>query len=158
MDGYEAEYKETAETWRQLETKAQGTAAIAGILVAAAFAFSRDVTRFSGTEKIFLAVTVVLLVTVEILALVSLFIRSVDTRPGGTFLSKPLSDMLRARTEEDTEERYLAHLVDEENQWQRAILAHRNVNDRKANVLVVCHVTLIAATLSAGILAVVLLF
>lgn len=50
LDHCRIAYNDEAETWRDLERKAQGTAAIAGVFVAAVFLLLRDYEALTPTE------------------------------------------------------------------------------------------------------------
>src|SRR5919109_4903212 len=64
LDGY----REGAEIWKTLETKAQGLITTAGLFLAAAFAFSREPSLLTLT-KVILLVTLVCLVWAILAAL-----------------------------------------------------------------------------------------
>lgn len=75
-------YKELTQSWRAIETKAQGTVALAGIFMAAAFAFVRDVPEDVGRATLVLfGVAVVLLTFSAIGAVWAQRVRTIPASP-----------------------------------------------------------------------------
>src|SRR4028119_24929 len=88
------EYKELIATWRNLDTKAQGNITIAGIFIAGAFGYISKVDGQPALyEKLFFGLTIVLLITSVILAILVLRIRPVCSPPLGTFVTKYVTDI-----------------------------------------------------------------
>jgi hypothetical protein len=78
LDAYRAEYAELYQVWRNLDTKAQGATAIAGIFVAGAFAFAEDFARSNSIAQ--KAVIGVFGFALGLSVLLSLSVLSVKTR------------------------------------------------------------------------------
>src|SRR6266852_3037846 len=64
LDTYRKEYAELSDVWKGIDTKAQGTATIAGVFVAAAFTFAKDLTgnKLDNLGRWLLAVAIFLLI------------------------------------------------------------------------------------------------
>jgi hypothetical protein len=56
LENYREEYRDLSETWRSLDTKAQGLGAIAGIFLAALFAWAREMPPTFGRSERLLVV------------------------------------------------------------------------------------------------------
>ena len=92
---YRAEYALLADRWKVLETKAQGTAAIAGIFVAGVFAITRDLDEATPFYELWLLAGVILLLTTAILfAVRALFIRNLVDPPAGSQLEQVAMDVV----------------------------------------------------------------
>jgi hypothetical protein len=75
-DRAKGEYTELLDAWKQIDTKAQGATAIAGIFLAAAFAYAKSPTAtFTVLEKCGLALVVLSLVSAVALAAWALMVR-----------------------------------------------------------------------------------
>jgi hypothetical protein len=78
LDAYEVSYKELAANWRSLEVKAQGSITIAGVFIAASFAFLQKIQpELILVEKVVLGLALLLLVASVLLAVRVLAVRSV---------------------------------------------------------------------------------
>jgi hypothetical protein len=69
LASFQQEYDDAVETWRALEGKAQISITIGGVVLAAVFAFARDLKGISSLEKLLLGSSVVLLVVAVLLGL-----------------------------------------------------------------------------------------
>lgn len=84
LESYSDEFKELSDTWKQLDQKAQGTTAIAGIFLAAVFAWARDVpSNLTPFELTILSLVVLLLAFSIGCALSSMRVRTATLRPFG---------------------------------------------------------------------------
>jgi hypothetical protein len=83
-DAYRAEYQILSERWKTLETKAQGTVAIAGIFLGGIFSFIKDLNTASPTlERWLLSLLAVLLGISVAFSVVALRVREIaDPLPG----------------------------------------------------------------------------
>lgn len=100
-------YAELVQNRAALDKKAEGTISIAGIFLAAIFAFARELTgSASSIEKTLLSVIVVALVSVVILSLLCLWTRRSRTSPSASLVRNYISPVINA---DDTspEEEYL---------------------------------------------------
>lgn len=70
LDAYRDEYNQDTETWRSLETKAQGNIAVAGIFIAGSLAYlTKSDLRLEHHEEIFLLIAIVCLIVSVILSI-----------------------------------------------------------------------------------------
>jgi hypothetical protein len=75
-------YKELSQGWRSVETKAQGTVGLAGIFMAAAFAFARDLpAEVNGLAVALFAVAVALLACSAAAAVWAQRVRTIPAAP-----------------------------------------------------------------------------
>jgi hypothetical protein len=105
LDSYKDEYKEFSEVWKSVETKAQGTVTIAGIFIAAAFTFAKDLaaTRLDWYGKLFLGAAIVLLIPSIVLSVLALRRRTIKSIPAGSQVEQWADDIQDA-SEEDLAE------------------------------------------------------
>lgn len=99
------EYTELADNWKQLDAKAQGTGALAGVFLAAVFAFGQQNSPMLSIEMVkAMAIALVLLLTAAILcAVICLWTREAQMPPDAeavrnqvkTFLGADLDDEAR---------------------------------------------------------------
>ena len=95
ITAYQDEYKDINETWRSIETKAQGAVAIAGIFAAGAFAFTRELmANASPLQKWMHVLTMVFLISSVVLAVCSLFVRRASTAPFGRSMENLVRDLV----------------------------------------------------------------
>jgi len=84
VETYCNEFKELSDSWRSLDTKAQGLGAIAGIFLAAVFARTRDLpSSFGSCERLILAAATLLLVVAVGAAVLALWIGRTAMAPLG---------------------------------------------------------------------------
>jgi hypothetical protein len=105
LDAYVAQYKDITETWKSLETKAQGTVAIAGIFIASAFVFIKDIrtSNLAFNLKLLLVAAIVCLVLSVVCAILALTLRSITSPPGGEKINLIVKDILKLKEGETTE-------------------------------------------------------
>jgi hypothetical protein len=157
LDAYRDEYEKMVGSWRGLEGKAQGNIAIAGIFIAGAFAFVRDIIRTSPNyQKHIFVVVLVLLVVSVINSLLALRIRSVPGPPGGEMLSKLVGDLLPLISEKDFEDRMQAFIGDQIKGWKQCVEKVREANGDKAVYLWVAQLALLAAILLVAALTIII--
>jgi hypothetical protein len=113
LDAYVAQYKDITETWKSLETKAQGTVTIAGIFIASAFVFIKDIrtSNLIFNQRLLLVAAVSCLILSVIFAILALTLRSIASPPGGERISLIVKDILRLN-EGETAETHAAALPD----------------------------------------------
>ncbi|HEU4560910.1 MAG TPA: hypothetical protein VFS20_23870 [Longimicrobium sp.] len=118
---YRAEYTLLADRWKVLETKAQGTAAIAGIFVAGVFAITRDLDQSTPFYEVWLLVGVTLLLTTAILfAVRALFIRNLVDPPTGSQLEQVAMDVVRIDDDEEFAKLLPAVYSEQFSAWREA--------------------------------------
>jgi len=157
LDAYRDEYEKMAEIWRGLEGKAQGNIAIAGIFIAGAFAFVRDIIRASPNyQKYIFVVALVLLVFSVFYSLLALRTRSVQSPPGGEIASQLVGDLLPRINDKDFEDRMPAFIRDQIEGWKPCVEEVRKANEDKAAYLWVAQRALIAAILLVAALTIII--
>lgn len=128
------EYANVLETWKLLEGKAQTTMTVAGIFLAAVFAFARDLTNITPRQQVLIGTAVGLLVFAVCLGLMVLRIKTVRTPPLGTFTSSRVTDVL-AKNDSELPQYFRAFLAEQVSEWTNAIVVARRTNDDKATWL-----------------------
>jgi hypothetical protein len=159
LDAYRDEYEKLAEIWRSIEVKAQGNIAIAGIFIAGAFAFVRDIIRPSpNCQKHIFVVALGLLVASVIFSLLALRTRSMLRPPGGEIVSKLVGDLLPLISEKDFEDRMPAFIENQIKGWKQSVEGVRKANEDKASHLWVAQLSLLAAILLVAVLTIIITF
>ncbi len=117
---FQEEYKDLYDTWKSVDSKAQATATIAGIFLAAAFALARDIpATFFMYQRVLLAVSIGLLVITVCLCLIGLQIRRIYAPPIGENSKKLIEDLLPNLTENEKSARLSAFLDDRYSLWEQ---------------------------------------
>ena len=117
FDRVTSEYTELSDVWKQVDTKAQATATIAGIFMAAAFAFVRNAAfQLTSTEKVLLSALLVLLLASISVAVRAMLIREVPMPPEPEAVAKMVEELL-TQPETEYEERHASLLADTVNAW-----------------------------------------
>jgi multisubunit Na+/H+ antiporter MnhG subunit len=90
-------YKDLMERWRAIETKAQGTIATTGILIAANLAFIRELESNASTlERVLLALLLAASILALGLAVAALRVRTVSEAPFAVSIEPLIMDFVRA--------------------------------------------------------------
>jgi hypothetical protein len=96
LSAYRDEYKALAEAWSKLDTKAQGTAAIAGIFLAAVFASTRSgAVPALAVDRFFLSFAVLFLILAVVAAGLVLRVQTVTTGPPGSEIERGTRSVLK---------------------------------------------------------------
>ena len=93
LDAFKQEYDRLAKTWEQLDLKAQGTVAIAGIFLGGIFAFITNLRPSETTSKVALILAIVSLVLSVLFSLLALRVREVLDAPGGSDIQQFVRDL-----------------------------------------------------------------
>lgn len=110
LDRATAEFALLTDTWKNIDTKAQATATIGGIFVAATFAIAKD-AKFSGFEKIILFSAILFLIAGIVASIrAALVTRAAEPYTGST-IAKIVFAALDAATDDRTAH-YTALLAD----------------------------------------------
>jgi hypothetical protein len=89
-------YRDLMERWRSIETKAQGTIATTGILIAGILAFIRELELDASTiERGLLALLLVVSVVALILSVAALRVRNVSDAPFAVSVDRLVPDVIR---------------------------------------------------------------
>lgn len=155
LDTYFDEYKELAQAWRNLDGKAQGAIAVAGIFIAGSFAYLRDLNQNTRVyERAFLGMAILFLIICIILSVLVLRTRKVRPLPLGKFVTH----YARALVEVENEADFQAYLKEFFNahteKWLTVISRMEEVNRLKARYLWFAQFFLMAAILTVACLSI----
>lgn len=113
----QSEYDELTDSWRQVDAKAQATTAIAGVFMAAAFAFVRNSALGLGTaEKLILLALVIVLIASIMVSIRAMLVRLVPVPPTSEAVAQMITELLETPPEEHVE-RHAALVADTINAW-----------------------------------------
>lgn len=153
LEAYSNEYKELSDTWRGLETKAQGSIAIAGIFIAGAFAYIRDITPNAYRhEKLFLLIAIICLVISVVLSILVLKIRTIAAPPMGEYIDRVVQDILRLNKVDELPERLVRFDNDQIAAWRIVKNEAQLSNMLKARYLWRAQIFLMSAIVTVAIL------
>lgn len=146
-DRSEHEHNELSETWKLLDTKAQATAGIAGVFVAAAFAFVRNTyLQVNFTEKFLLSLALVLLTVSIFSAVLGMVIRPVSMPLSGADTAKSVDDIFH-QPEAEWATRQINLIADTVNQWDQVNDEIRKILETKGNRIKLSQAALVAASI-----------
>lgn len=158
LDSYREEYKELSEVWKSLETKAQGTVTIAGIFIAAAFTFAKDLasTRLDYHGKLFLAGAIIFLIPAIILSVLVLRRRTIKWIPAGTDVEQWADDIESVSNEELADK--ARRFIDEHSGvWKETIASTKEATAEKEQLLYAAQILLLLAIGAATVVTLKLL-
>jgi hypothetical protein len=119
LETYREEYRELSDNWRNLDTKAQGLGAIAGIFLAAVFAWGRNLPAdFGPVQRWMLVAAIVLLVVTIAFAVLALHVRMVAAPPLGDETANMVTDILQKHKVEEMPARLVAFYNDQIEPWK----------------------------------------
>lgn len=153
LDTYRREFDQLATSFRDLDGKAQGTAALAGAFLAATLAFLRgydnlqDPWRKSIVALILLALGITILFSVE-----ALRVRRLVGPPSGKVLDELLGSILQIPDQAEALRRLHYFYGDVSDLWESCLEPRRSANDRKAARVWAAQVGLVTAEALALIL------
>lgn len=156
LETYRDEYRDLSDTWARLDTKAQGLGAIAGIFLAAVFAWARETPAGFGTLERFLLVGgIALLVATVIAAVLALQVRTVDAPPLGDAVVDMVKEILERQKVDDPAERIRRLYHDQNRLWSGVNAGMLGHCRRKGTALVIGQWTLLTAGILVAALAIV---
>lgn len=118
LDAYRFEYRDYSDWWRDIDSKAQGTAAFAGVLLTVVAGYvSTSTVEFSLFEAITLSLTVVLLFASILFGAKSLLARDTDIVPEGHVIDELAREIL-AKPENELAERVTGLVFDQAPHWK----------------------------------------
>jgi hypothetical protein len=149
LDAYRQENGHLNATWGSLETKSQGTAAVAGIFLAAVFAFVRDLTAGAPPSPVTwgLLLATGLLVLSVVGCLRALWRREVLRPPLGDETRALVADLLEA---EEHVEQLPRFYIQWSRQWATVNDRIHTANESKAYWLLCSQLCLLIAILIVG--------
>jgi hypothetical protein len=145
LEAYLHEYKELTETWRGLEGKAQGSITVAGIFIAASFAYVREISTMRPYEKWLLGIAIALLVISVIFSIIVLKLRKVPPPPLGGFVSYYVRSLIEVNKNEDFQEATQIFFNKHTTKWQSVIEQMYKTNETKAKYLWLAQLILMIA-------------
>ena len=155
LEACRVEYDHLATTFRALDTKAQGTATIAGGFLAAALAFVGRVGALNPWwSRMLAALAVVFLVIAIGYSVVALTIRAIVGPPSGVEMAKMLKDLLRFAVAGEALVRLPLFYRDAAAMWIEPISKRRSANLDKAAYVLSAQLSLIAAAVCVALLVV----
>lgn len=135
LDRLRHERDELLDAWRQIDGKAQATASIAGVFMAAAFVFVQNSSlKLTRVEQWMLLVVVILLVVSIALATLAMLVKSSALPLTGHAAATMVADILRVNDKE-RESRHVGLLADAVNIWNPANSHLRDEIRRKSALL-----------------------
>lgn len=94
LKSFVEQYKDLMDTWKALDSKAQGNVTIAGIFLAAAFTWSRNSqTEFSTMHQCLLILAIGLLIFSVATAICALFVKKFEHPPFGKKVYEMVKDL-----------------------------------------------------------------
>jgi hypothetical protein len=159
LDTYRDEYKEICLVGRNLENKAQGNIAIAGIFIAAAFAYIEKLNLSPHPiEKFILMLAIILLGLSVTLSIFALAIRKVKSPPLSGFLHHYVPTLLSNTTGEQLRADILVVFNKNLKEWHTAAHDARQANEDKAQRLSEAQGILLAAIVLIALLTILRIF
>jgi len=158
VNGYREEYAELSETWRHIDGKAQVTASISGVFLAAIFAFIRDIKSVIPSElmRIGMQFTIIILMLSVVFAVLALWIRNVSTAPLGQPLDEITKDFLSV-PEKERELRVYDFMRDQIEPWPEINQEIHKKNISKARFVISSQVSLLVAIIITAILSILMI-
>lgn len=151
-DRSEHEHGELSETWKHLDSKAQSTATLAGVFIAAAFAFVRNTAlNLDQTEKLLLCGSVVFLVASICTAVCAMKIRPVSMPLSGFNAEKTVDDIL-AQEETELPLRLQILLKETVHQWSTVNKELNNIVKAKGQCIEWSQTFLFVAAITVAVM------
>jgi hypothetical protein len=151
LDAFRAEHQRLSSTWEQLDLKAQGNAAIAGVFLAGIFAYVTQENIAGIFSRLVVANAVLALICSVLFSIRVIGIREVQDTPGGRDVKKLADMLIRVETEEEFLERMPDFVSEQLGLWDSATMDVSKANEDKAAWLVVAQKAL---SLAIGLMAV----
>ncbi len=149
LEAYRDEYKELCFNRQNLDVKAQGNVAIAGIFLAGIFVFIRDVGKFSCFEKVLLITLIVCLVASVLLSILALIVRKITDANLGNNIKALVERILEESDFEKLKEASAQSPTDQKNLWEKLTPDIRKINTEKGWYLLIGQILLLAAITAA---------
>lgn len=153
----EYEQDELSDRWKMLDAKAQATAAIAGVFIAAAFAFVRNSgPQPLGSPKWLFVIMLLGLATTVGFAVWSMLIRSVSLPPTAEEAAKMVRDAID-RPSGEYDRRFTGLLADSTDKWVVVLREVHEAVSVKAGRLAIAQYALLASVAIALLLTIAVL-
>lgn len=159
LESYKTHYELLVKVATVLDSKAQTTITIAGIFIAAMFAFVRDLKtlELQHVEKYWLFATVILLI-LSILSSVIVFLLRPQTLPSGADMEEVISDLEKFNSDDVFFKERFNVLHQQMSVWKKPIISIKDSNNSKVKYLWSAQTLLLLAIISAGLLTVYIIF
>jgi hypothetical protein len=151
------QYKESSETWKALETKAQGAITVAGIFLAAVFAFAREAASLDLLPRILVMISAGLLVGSVAIALLSLEVRPLAPPPLGNFVDPGVQDLLKLADDKLSEATLSAFVSDRATEWRKSNSSLAEENRKKAKQVWLSQILLGTAAVPVAVVTIIVL-
>lgn len=154
LDSYSDAYKELTDNWKTLETKAQGNITVAGVFIAAAFAYTSSTgPKLAEVQQLVLVLAIIFLVISVLLAVHVLRIREVPAPPYGEFVDENVEHLLQEETEDELTDSMVNFANDQKRAWRKVMERMAEDVERKASLLWSAQMFLLAAIVTVVVLA-----
>lgn len=153
LESFSDEYSNASETWKALEAKAQSTVTIGGIFLAAAFAYSRELTAITCCGRVLLIMAIVLLLGSVAFCVAALRIQKIVDPPQGTFAAGAVLQLTDPSKHLD-EETLQNFTRDRVTRWKESLESLIARNDEKASLIWTGQIFLGSALLPIGVFTV----
>jgi hypothetical protein len=157
LTSFAQEYRDLADTWRNLEAKAQGICTISGIFLAGALTLlTRSGQAIPCYLKILLGIAVIALCVAIVFSIFALRIAKIPFPPIGTTFMGFVEDIIAAtEVDPDVVERNFVH--DQLAVWENANAAMRSAIEKRAGHIDNAQITILVAILFSALSVLVLL-
>lgn len=154
LAAYLEEYKEQTETLRSLESKAQGSIAVAGIFIAGTLAYLEKLNpNLQQHERVLILIALVCLIVSVVLAILALRARTIDAPPLGSFVAHYSILLVKIDSEQRLRPYQESFFTEHVSRWVDVMNQIREANASKAKYLRSAQQWLIAAILSVAALS-----
>lgn len=158
LDRVGYEHEQLSEQWRQLDSKAQSTATIAGIFMAGAFAFLQSSSvQLTVVQKFIFFLIIAALVLSIAFAVYSMLVESIPMPPTSSKICEMLTDLL-PQSDSELERRYDGLIADIIDPWVAVNGSLLGKIAGKGGKIKVSQVALLAAAAGLTILTLLVLF
>ena len=147
---FQDEYKDLFDTWKSIDGKAQASATIAGVFLAAAFAVAKDIPlTFLPFQRALLAISIGLLVITICICLVGLLVRRIYPPAIGENSKDLVEDLLPSLTQSKRGARLSRFIRDRFDLWELVNSDFMKKCSDKAVWVTIGQLTLLAAIAAA---------
>lgn len=152
LEATRAEYEELCDQWKAIDSKAQATGAVAGVLLAGLFAFAREPMPRSDVATAFLVLATVLSLTAAFLVVLAMQIRTVEPPPLGDDIVRLIDNVTdKSNDVDELSERITLLLSDQRKLWTMPIKSTRDGLRSKTDRLLGAQWALLGALVALGI-------
>jgi hypothetical protein len=149
LQSSEREYDDLCSDWRAIDSKAQGTAAIAGICITLMLAPDGVRLLQSGVSSVALWVSGVTILISLVISISVLGVREVARPPSGAWVAGEMEKI--SASGGLSEDKFLGLRGDCYGKWQKCIADVGRHCNQKATLLIVAHISLVVGLVCAMI-------